>query len=219
MQTIYGNREKCYNCYRPKISCMCAYVNPIETKTKFIILMHPKEFKKVKNGTGHLTHLSLKNSKLFIGVDFTNHKEINEIISTCKSYILYPSKDALNISKQNIDNELHVKKETAIFLIDSTWACSLKILRDSKNLQALSHISFDSTKLSEFKIKEQPAEYCLSTIESTLTILELLNKWNAESIEKKDLDKFLNPFYKMVEYQIKCIENPLSNAVRFRVKK
>lgn len=219
MQTIYGNREKCYNCYRPKISCMCAYVNPIETKTKFIILMHPKEFKKVKNGTGHLTHLSLKNSKLFIGVDFTNHKEINEIISTCKSYILYPSKDALNISKQNIDDESHVKKETAIFLIDSTWACSLKILRDSKNLQTLSHISFDSTRLSEFKIKEQPAEYCLSTIESILTILELLNKWNAENIEKKDLDKFLNPFYKMVEYQIKCIENPLSNAVRFRVKK
>lgn len=219
MQTIYGDREKCYNCYRPKISCMCSYVNSIETKTKFIILMHPKEFKKVKNGTGHLTHLSLKNSKLFIGVDFTNHKEINEIISTCKSYILYPSKDALNISRQNIDSSLHVKKDTAIFLIDSTWSCSLKILRDSKNLQTLKHISFDSTKVSEFKIKEQPADYCLSTIESTLTILELLNKWNVENIEKKYLDKFLNPFYKMIEYQIKCIENPLSNAVRFRVKK
>lgn len=219
MQTIYGDREKCYSCYRPKISCMCEYVNSIKTKTKFIILMHPKEFKKVKNGTGHLTHLSLTNSKLFIGVDFTNHKEINEIISTCKSYILYPSKDAINISKQNIDSSLHVKKEVAIFIIDSTWSCSLKILRDSKNLQTLKHISFDSTRFSEFKIKEQPADYCLSTIESTLTILELLNKWDVENLDKKDLDKFLNPFYKMIEYQIKCIENPLSNAVRFRVKK
>jgi DTW domain-containing protein YfiP len=221
MQTLYGDREKCYNCYRPKSSCMCSHVHQIDTKTKFIVLMHPKEFKKVKNGTGHLTHLSLKNSKLFVGIDFTNHKEINDIISTCQSYILYPSKDAINISKQKLpqDNSLDEKKETAIFIIDSTWACSLKILRDSKNLQALKHISFDSTKLSQFKIKEQPEDYCLSTIESTLTVLELLNKWSVESISKEDLDNFLNPFYKMIEYQIKCIENPLSNAVRYRRNK
>ena len=221
MQTLYGDREKCYNCYRPKSSCMCSHVHQIDTKTKFIVLMHPKEFKKVKNGTGHLTHLSLKNSKLFVGIDFTNHKEINDIISTCQSYILYPSKDAINISKQKLhqDNSLYEKKETAIFIIDSTWSCSLKMLRDSKNLQALKHISFDSTKLSQFKIKEQPEDYCLSTIESTLTVLELLNKWSVESISKEDLDNFLNPFYKMIEYQIKCIENPISNAVRYRHNK
>jgi DTW domain-containing protein YfiP len=183
--------------------------------------MHPKEFKKVKNGTGHLTHLSLKNSKLFIGVDFTSHNEINEIISTCQSYILYPSRDAINISKQNlhVDKASEDKRETAIFIIDSTWSCSLKMLRDSKNLQSLSHISFDSTKLSQFKIKEQPKDYCLSTIESTLSVLELLNKHNIENLDENDLDEFLNPFHKMIEYQIKCIENPRSNAVRYKYKK
>ena len=99
MGTVYGDREKCYKCYRPKSSCMCKHVHSFDTKTKFIILMHPKEFKKVKNGTGHLTHLSLNDSKLFVGVDFTNHKEINEIIASHQSYVLYPSKDAVNISK------------------------------------------------------------------------------------------------------------------------
>jgi len=201
---------------------MCEFIHPIDTKTKFIILMHPKEFKKVKNGTGHFTHLSLSNSKLFIGVDFTNHKEINEIISTHQSYILYPSKDAINISTQNPhvnSNRLsEAKRDRAIFLIDSTWTCSVTMLRDSKNLRDLEHISFNNTKLSEFKIKEQPEDYCLSTIESTLTVLELLNKWDIESLDKKDLDSFLNPFYKMIEYQIKCIQRPLSNAVRFKKK-
>lgn len=221
MQTLYGDREKCYNCYRPKSSCMCSHINQVYTKTKFIVLMHPKEFKKVKNGTGHLTHLSLNNSKLFVGVDFTNHKEINEIISTCQSYILYPTKDAINISQQDLlaDKTSNDKKDMAIFIIDSTWSCSIKMLRDSKNLQALKHISFDSTRLSQFKIKEQPQDYCLSTIESTLSVLELLNRWSIESFDKKDLDNFLNPFHKMIEYQIKCIDNPLSNAVRYKHKK
>ncbi|MCK9454093.1 MAG: tRNA-uridine aminocarboxypropyltransferase [Sulfurimonas sp.] len=219
MQTLYGDRERCYSCYRPKSSCMCKHVHEVETRTKFVILMHPKEFKKVKNGTGHLTHLSLKNSKLFVGIDFTNHNEINSIIKTSQSYILYPSKDAINISKENLQNgSLDVKKDIAIFIIDSTWACSLKMLKESKNLHTLKHISFDNKKLSEFKIKEQPREYCLSTIESTLSVLELLHRDKIENLSKNDFERFLNPFYKMVEYQMECIDNSLSNAVRFKAR-
>lgn len=212
MKTDFENRQKCYKCYRPASSCMCKHIHNIKTKTKFIILMHPKEFKKVKNGTGHLTHLALENSELFVGIDFTNHQKINEIIKKYDSYVMYPSKEALNISQTNPQNE----RDMAIFIIDSTWSCSMKMIRESKNLQALRHMSFDSTKLSQFKIKQQPAEFCLSTIESTLSVLELLNKYEIENIKQNDLEEFLNPFEQMIEYQQKIIANPLSNAVRFK---
>ncbi|WP_373001448.1 tRNA-uridine aminocarboxypropyltransferase [Sulfurimonas sp.] len=212
MKTYFGDREKCYKCYRPASSCMCEHIHNVKTKTKFVILMHPKEFKKVKNGTGHLTHLALQNSELFVGVDFSNHQKINEIIESYDSYVLYPSKEALNISRTNP----HSKRDMAIFIIDSTWSCSVKMLRESKNLQALRHMSFDSVKLSQFKIKQQPAEFCLSTIESTLSVLELLNKYEIENIEKNDLEEFLNPFEQMIEYQQQIIANPISNAVRFK---
>ena len=202
--TYYGDREKCYRCYRPKSSCMCPHINQIKTKTKFVVLMHPKEFKKIKNGTGHLTHLSLENSELFVGVDFSNHTKVNQIIKDYESYILYPSKDAINLTNG-------LKKETdkdiAIFLIDSTWACSVKMLAESKNLKALKHISFTSTKLSQFKIKEQPKDYCLSTIESTQTVIELLHKSKIENLSKKEMDDFLIPFHKMVDYQLSCVDN------------
>ena len=221
MQTIYGDRAKCYKCHRPQSSCMCEHIRPITTQTKFIVLMHPKEFKKTKNGTGHFTHLSLPNSELFMGIDFSDYARINEIIATHESFILYPSKHAINLSHENplADKALPLKKPMAIFLIDSTWACSLKMMRESKNLHALSHISFDSTKRSEFKIKEQPLEYCLSTIESTLTVLELLNKWQIETIEQEKLEAFLTPFHAMIEYQLTCIDNPTSNAVRFKPRR
>ncbi len=63
--------------------------------------MHPKEFKKTKNGTGHFTHLSLPNSELFMGIDFSDNARINEIIETHESFILYPSKHAINLSHNN----------------------------------------------------------------------------------------------------------------------
>lgn len=181
---------------------MCSHIRSISTNTKFVILMHPKEFKKVKNGTGHLTHLSLPHSELFVGIDFTNHARINAILKTHQSYILYPSKEAINLSQ----TPLHVSSPMAIFIIDSTWACALKMMRLSQNLHGLSHISFEPTKRSEFQIKEQPFEYCLSTIESTHCVLELLHKWKIEQIKEAQLEGFLNPFHTMIHYQLGRIE-------------
>ena len=77
-------------------------------------------------------------------------------------------------------------------------------------------MSFTTTKTSEYDIKMQPHENYLSTIESTLVVLELLNKWDIEDMNKKELDIFLTPFYKMIEYQKKLIQNPKSHAVRFK---
>ena len=195
---------------------MCGYINAIDTDTKFIILMHPKEFKKVKNNTGFFTHLSLNNSEVFIGIDFSNHNRINEIIATHESYILFPSTDALNLSEESSSSIINRDKPMAIFLIDSTWACTKKIFTLSKNLNQLRHMSFTTEKTSQYKIKEQPESNYLSTIESTLVVLELLNKSSVEKIKESELKGFLNPFFKMIEYQQKLIENPLSNAVRFK---
>ena len=195
---------------------MCGYIEPFNTNTKFIILMHQKEFKKVKNNTGRFTHLTLENSELFIGVDFSNHNRINEIIATHDSYILFPSKNAVNLSKTNPSQKTPHAKSMAIFLIDSTWACAKMIFKQSQNLNRLKHMSFESSRISEYKIKEQPESNYLSTIESTHVVLELLDFWGVEKIQEEDLNNFLNPFYKMVEYQQKLIQNPLSNSVRFR---
>lgn len=209
------SRDVCYKCYRPQSSCMCKYINPIDTQTQFIILMHPKEYKKTKNGTGHFTHNSLKNSKLFIGIDFTNHKEINQIITNKnnKCYILYPGEKSIKLNHQSIKEP---NKTNVIFIIDSTWPCSKKMLRLSKNLEHLPRVSFEHTKHSAFKIKTQPSSYCLSTIESTLCILELLNDQGVESLNSKNLDGFLAPFLKMVEYQVKCSLDSKGESIRYK---
>ena len=196
-----NDRSICYACYRPQTSCMCGYITPIGTDTRFIILMHPKEFRKTKNGTGHFTNLSLKNCEIHVGIDFTEHKAINGIISdpTNLCYVLYPHERSINLNEASIGQE---KRNTVIFLIDSTWPCSKAILAASSNIDALPKISFTHTEVSKFTFKEQPKAYCLSTMESTLCVLKLLNMHRIETIEETKLERFLLPFEKMVAYQL-----------------
>lgn len=211
---VEETREKCYKCYRPQKSCMCQYIQKIETNTRFIIIMHPKEFKKTKNNTGRFTHLSLPNSKIYIGIDFNEHDEINALIDDKNNncFVLYPHKDSIKLNHQTIQEK---NKKNIIFIIDSTWPCSNKILAVSKNLSKLPKVSFEHNKASAYKIKTQPNKYCLSTIESTLCILELLNHHKIENIEQELFDRFLLPFEKMVEYQIDCVLSSNSKNPRF----
>ncbi len=194
---------------------MCAYIQVIKTKTKFVILMHTHEFKKIKNGTGHFTHLSLENSEIYVGSEFANHNAVNALIDDKNNncYVLYPSYESLVLNDTPFPSN---GKQNVVFLIDSTWHNATKLLRDSPNVQALPKISFTHTKNSEFKIKEQPMDLCLSTIESTLCVLELLTLNGDEDLSASVLDGFLQPFRKMIEYQVKCtrLEN---KSPRFRV--
>ncbi len=197
-----GYRQKCYRCYRPKSTCMCAHISVTQTKTKFVILMHYKEFKKTKNGTGIFSHLALENSELFVGIDFSDYKRLNEILDDENNncYVLYPSKKSLPLNTTDITKE---GKNTVIFLIDSTWACAKKIMRVSKNITNLPHISFYHDRVSEFHIKEQPSEICLSTMESIHCVLGLLKSQDKEEISEEKMESFLNPFREMVTYQMK----------------
>ncbi len=198
-------RQMCYDCNRPKNFCLCQYIKPLDTVTKFIILMHPKEFKKIKNNTGRLTHLSLKNSKLFVGVDFANHKQINNLINNPKNYctILYPGKNSICINEKNL--KLY-GRQLVVFIIDATWDSSKPMLRLSTNLHKLPKISFVHTKTSAYNFKRQPFVEALSTIESTLAVLEALNTQGFEN--NLPLEYFLKPFEELIKFQNNFTRNP-----------
>lgn len=217
-QTTYGDREVCYECYRPQSSCICSHITTLNTKAHFVLLMHGKEFRKTKNGTGHMTHKSLANSSLFVGVDFTHHTKLNALLTNpqYQPFILYPSNEATNLSTSALPLE---KSKIPLFIvIDSTWACSKAILKRSKNLHNLPTISFTTPSPSLFTIKAQPEEYCLSTIETTQTILSLLNDQKLERLTQHELDHFLDPFYAMVRYQLQAANNGKARFMKLKPK-
>jgi len=181
--------------------------------------MHPKEYKKEKNGTGHMTKLQLENSEIIVGVDFTDNTRVNEILTEDKngSFLLYPGKDNFNLSiRKSSEINSFMGNNPHIFLLDGTWPCARKMLKLSKNLQKLKRVSFDNKIKSKFIIKQQPEALCLSTIESVYTVLNLLKEGDLEQCETKG---FLIPFEKMIEYQLEYMLNPNSKHYRSTAKR
>lgn len=218
-ESVKDPRIECYQCMRPQCACICKHINPIATKTRFIILMHPKEYKKEKNGTGFMTKLQLTNSEIIVGVDFTDNERVNEILNAENStpFLLYPGNDNFNLSNRKAPEINSFLGNTPyIFIIDGTWPCARKMLKLSKNLQQLKRISFDNEIKSAFIIKQQPISNCLSTIESVYTVLNLLKDSGVEQCNTKD---FLTPFDKMIAYQLECIQNPHNKSYRSNFKR
>lgn len=204
---------------RPSISCICKYTSPVHTNTRFIILMHPMEFKKIKNGTGHMTNLQLANSEIIVGVDFSYNKRVNEILNdvSSASFLLYPGKESFNLSSNNSKETVtFLSKTPTLFILDGTWPCARKMLKLSTNLQKLKRVSFDNTIKSKFIIKQQPDPLCLGTIESVFTVLNILKQ---HDLEDCDTTNFLLPFEKMIDYQVSCTINPPNESFRSSKKR
>lgn len=209
MQVEINNpRMKCYKCMRPSSTCICKHINTVKTKTRFIILMHPKEYKKEKNGTGYMTNLQLENSEIIVGVDFSKNDRVNEILTNEEigSFLLYPGRESFNLSqRKGSEMNSFMGKNPHLFILDGTWPCARKMLKLSTNLQKLNRVSFDNSIESKFIIKQQPEALCLSTIESVYTVLNLLKKGGVEQCDTAD---FLIPFEKMIAHQLNYILNP-----------
>lgn len=203
--------QRCLKCRRPEKSCLCEYVSPVETKTKFVILMHPKEYKKVRIATGRLTHLQLQNSEILVDIDFSQNRRLNSLIKSHNSFVLYPNEESLNISTMTREKTSEMAGDNLIIVIDATWYLAKKMFKLSTNLHNLRSLSFEADVISDFRIKQQPYPKCLSTIESVKIVIEELNRLK---IEDCSLKNFLSPLHKMVEYQINCQENPPEHSYR-----
>lgn len=136
-------REICYNCFRPKETCVCSLLNPFDPEIKFVFLMHPKEAKRQRTGTGRIAHAGLIDSEILVGVDFTKNARLCQLLSDPKYFpvLLYPGDDAWNTRKEGFREKIGGKKLLAI-IIDSTWFCSKKMLRFSTNVTSLPKLSF-----------------------------------------------------------------------------
>ena len=197
-------RGMCLRCRRGLPLCLCSFVTPLETTTRFVLLTHPKEYRRIKNGTGRLTHISLPNSEILVGVDFSQQPRVVDLLADCSrdTAVLYP-KPAHPLHKVH-NYRPRVDRPLTLFIIDATWPSAKKIMKLSTNLHALPRLSFDDDTPSEFVIKAQPAPGCLSTIEATARVLSLLDKWGCERYSPEDGERFLLPFRKLVETQLRC---------------
>lgn len=159
--------ERCYECFRPKKNCLCEYKDSVDSGIKFVILMHPKEFRKQRTGTGHIAKMILKDAELLVGLDFSRNARLGELLSDPRYFpvLLYPGESAWTAETPALKEAKGARTVLAL-LVDATWFCARKVLEHSPFLLDLPRVSFYGGYKGEYVFKREPRPECLATIEA-----------------------------------------------------
>lgn len=194
--------DRCFKCFKPLNSCLCKYTKELDTGVKFVFLMHPKEAKRQRTGTGNLSHITLKDSEIIVGLNFEKNVRLQQLLSDPQYYpvMMYPGEEAWNARKEGF-KETVGSKTLLVLILDATWFCAKKMIEHNPFLLELPRFSFYGDYRSIFTFKHEPKPEYISTIESCYYLIKEL-----QSV--KMVDNQLNPeplmdvFKEMIKLQL-----------------
>lgn len=141
--------------------------------------------------------LSLKEDKcsIFKGKRFPGiHHELDAIFKSPYTLLLYPSHEA--VSMDYFLNNSFESVPYNLVIIDGTWSQAKAIYAGNKMLHKLRQVKLVSTTQSNYIIRTQPTDGCLSTLETAAAALSCLEQ--NESFQ----EALLKPLKVLCEYQL-----------------
>jgi DTW domain-containing protein YfiP len=156
-----------------------------------LVLQHPREREKAI-GTARIAALCLPNSEIVVGVDFSTHRQVQRALadSTREAIVLYPGPGARDVRSEPPQGDV------TLIAIDGTWHHARAIVRSNPWLKALPRYAFAPEKPSEYRIRSEPQDDYVSTIEALALTLGALEG------DAPRFQRMLEPFRAMVEVQI-----------------
>ena len=188
-----AHRAICARCRRPASVCYCAHLVSLPTRTRVLLLQHPRE-RHVPIGTARLAHLCLPGSELRVGVDFDDDRAVRAALAggdDRPAYLLFPGPDAVDLG------DVKPAGPITLVVVDGTWWQARKLLRRNAALAALPQIRFTPPAPSNYRIRKEPAGHCVATVEALAQALGAL---------EGDPDRFaalLRPFEAMIDTQLR----------------
>ena len=169
----------CDRCCRTPDRCICGKTPSFDTRLKVVILQHPQEQFKVMN-SARLCHLMLNNSRLFVGLSWSNFKKVagpDENPSEWGILYLSPGKSnpqkplqIINRKKHPMENHDFLK---GIIALDGSWKQSKTLWWRNPWLLRLNRIHLNPDHPS---LRPQVKEVGLSTIEAVAFALRNLGE-------------------------------------------
>jgi len=141
-------------------------------------------------GTARMAHLGLVGSRLIDGIHFDDDPRVADLFDVDSgAAILFPGDDALPLPQW----QTPPKK---LVVLDGTWSQASKLLKENPRLASLPRMSFQPEQPGRYRIRKEPTDLHLSTIEAIAAVLGAL---------EGDVDGYqalLRPFDHMVEWQL-----------------
>lgn len=157
--------------------CYCSAIPtpPLRPTGTLVILQHPAEEKRCLR-TAPMLQLGLERGKclLYKGKKFPLPKHngrLERILTDPRTLLLFPSKDAVPL--EQIDP---AGGPYTLVLLDGTWPQAKAIYVCSTMLHGMRQVKLVSTGHSNYIIRTQPTEGCLSTLETAAKALAVLER-------------------------------------------
>ncbi|XP_006873255.1 PREDICTED: DTW domain-containing protein 2-like [Chrysochloris asiatica] len=173
-------RPECSRCSRPQKVCLCPFlpVHPLHISTHLYIIQHPAEESKVLRTVPLLAAcLPQEKCKVKIGRRFSEERD-PELSAVCRkpcTLILYPGAEAANLEEVILDSPIY---PSTIIIIDGTWSQAKDIFYKNSLFRLPKQVQLNTSISSQYVIRMQPTNSCLSTLECAAVALSILEKNN-----------------------------------------
>ncbi|MDG1983875.1 MAG: DTW domain-containing protein [Planctomycetota bacterium] len=185
-----SERERCLECLRPVAHCLCGSIKAIDHRTEVLILQHPRERSHPFN-TARIAERCLQHARILVDRGGRLKTDPTLRAQLAGYGLLYPGPDARDLSTLT-----EAEMPRGLVVIDGTWHHARAMYRDIGALRDLPKFSLPEGGVSGFKIRRQPHEYCLSTLEAIHAALGYTEP------DTPDLGDLLAPFEAMQEMQL-----------------
>ncbi|XP_076994999.1 tRNA-uridine aminocarboxypropyltransferase 2 isoform X4 [Tamandua tetradactyla] len=163
---------------RPQKVCLCPFlpVHPLHISTHLYIIQHPAEENKVLRTVPLLAAcLPRDKCKVKIGRRFSEERD-PELSTLCRksgTLILYPGAEAANLEEFILDSPIY---PSTIIIIDGTWSQAKDIFYKNSLFRLPKQVQLKTSVSSQYVIRMQPTNRCLSTLECAAVALSILEK-------------------------------------------
>jgi DTW domain-containing protein YfiP len=181
-------RERCYGCYRPVESCFCDSIPRINNQTEVLILQHQRERSHPFN-TARIVNRALDRCQLLFDRNESFSQRELPIIEGAA--LLYPGKDS-----RLLDELSPNERPKQLIVIDGTWDQARTLFRDIPQLHDLPQFKLAPSTPGRYRIRREPTDTSLSTLEATVQSLQLLEPHTL------GLNGLLDAFNAMIEKQL-----------------
>ncbi|XP_077200482.1 tRNA-uridine aminocarboxypropyltransferase 2 isoform X3 [Paroedura picta] len=162
---------------RPQKVCLCPFlpVNPLKVSTCLYIIQHPAEESRVLRTVPLLAAcLPEEKCKLLIGRRFSEERypELAHVCRNPNTLILYPGAGATNLEEV----EFSSPNSCIIVIIDGTWSQAKDIFFKNSLFRIPKQVQLRTSISSQYVIRTQPTNACLSTLECAALALAIMEK-------------------------------------------
>lgn len=159
-------RERCARCQRPRPSCYCAELHPIDNHWPVWILQHPQETRHAL-GTARIAALGLSRCILD---ECASPSDLHPFADSEHAPVLiYPGPECAPLQT------LAKQSSRPLLFLDGSWRKSRRMLLESPWLQSLPRYALVAPPPSRYRIRREPDANAISTLEAIVHALGVVD--------------------------------------------